>query len=198
MACAACHGGPQPEQPWTCLFDGETLGAFVATEFGGEGAVLVEGGRLVLESGSPLTGVTWSGDLPRTDYEIELGAARLSGTDFFLGLTFPVGPSCCTLILGGWGGSLVGLSNIDDADASENETRRHIGFEDGVRYAVRVRVTPARIRAWLDDVEIVNQPLAGRRVSIRPEVTLSRPFGIATFATTAAYENIRIRKVSGS
>ena len=36
---------------------------------------------------------------------------------------------------------------------------------------------------------------AGRRISVRPEVDLSRPLGIASFATTAAIGNVRLRRL---
>ena len=78
----------------------------------------------MLDFGSSMTGVTYQGkDLPRTDYEIRLEAQRIDGTDFFCGLTFPVHDAHLSLIVGGWGGSLVGLSSLDGKDASRNETR---------------------------------------------------------------------------
>ena len=39
-----------------------------------------------------------------------------------MALLFHFTHSHATLILGGWGGSLIGISSIDDFDASENET----------------------------------------------------------------------------
>ena len=62
------------------------------TRFGGEGEV--HRGRWrdpSSSSGNDLTGITWTGDLPRLGYEIEVQAKRVSGSDFFCGLTFPVG-----------------------------------------------------------------------------------------------------------
>lgn len=195
-ACAAC--GPERED-WQILFDGRGLGDFAVTKFGGEGAVRVEGGRLLLEQGGPLTGVTWRGAaLPGSDYELELSAARLLGTDFFCGLTFPVGESHASLILGGWGGALCGLSSLDGSDASENETQSFRGFEMGRVYRVRVEVTAARIRAFVDDECIVDAAIAGRQVDTRPEVELSKPLGIASFMTTAAIGPVRWRRLGAT
>lgn len=191
MLAAAPWRGPQDD--WTSLFDGRTLGAWTQTSFGGEGPVRVRDGAIVLEMGDPLTGVTWTGDPLPGAYSIALEAARLAGNDFFCGLTFPVGGAHCSLILGGWGGTTVGLSSLDGLDASENETTREIRFEDRRWYAVRLEVTATHIRAWLDQSPIVDVATAGRRIGIRPEVDPSRPFGIASFRTRAGLRAIRMR-----
>ena len=178
---------------WTPLFDGATLGRWEQTSFGGEGPVRVGDGAIVLEMGDPLTGITWTGEALPAVYEIGLEASRLAGNDFFCGLTFPVAVSNCSLILGGWGGTTVGLSTIDGLDASENETTREMRFEDKRWYRVRVAVTATHIRAWLDDQPIVEVATTGRRIGIRPEVDASRPFGIASYRTRAGLRDIRLR-----
>ncbi|MBI5852184.1 MAG: DUF1080 domain-containing protein [Planctomycetes bacterium] len=202
LSAAACAApstaveSPGLEHAWRELFDGASLGAFASTPFGGEGEVSVVDGRIVLDAGSPLTGVTWGGEpLPQVDYELELSATRLSGNDFFCGLTLPIGDAHATLVLGGWGGALCGLSSLDGRDASENETTTFRGFESGREYRVRVLVTATRFRAWLDGESIVDVGLAGRRIGMRPEVARSRPFGIACFATRAAVRGVRVRGV---
>ena len=178
---------------WQSLFDGRTLDGWEETPFGGEGLVQVRDGQIVMEFGEPLTGITKRGPVPRMGYEVRLEAMRLAGSDFFCGLTFPVGKESCSLILGGWGGTTVGLSNIDEQDASGNETTQYIRFEDRRWYAVRVRVTEARITAWLDDRQIIDVATAGKSIGIRPEVDLSRPLGIAAYRTRAAIRGIEIR-----
>jgi hypothetical protein len=180
---------------WTPLFDGATLGRWEQTSFGGEGPVRVADGAVVLEMGDPLTGITWTGPALPAAYELALDAERLAGSDFFCALTFPVGPSHCSLILGGWGGTTVGLSSLDGRDASENETTRQIRFEDRRWYRVRVAVTATQIRAWLDDQPIVEVATQGKRIGIRPEVDASRPLGIASYRTRAGLRDIRLRTV---
>lgn len=179
------------------LFDGKTLGQWKITDFGGQGNVYVKDGSIVLEQGDYMTGITWTGPLVRMNYEISLEAMRVTGSDFFCGLTFPVGDRPCTLILGGWGGRLCGLSSIDGFDASENETTTFIPFENGQWYNVFLRVTPDRIEAWLDNEEIVNLVTTNRDIDIRIEVELSQPLGIATWITSGAVRNIRLRKLAG-
>ena len=196
VACAAVGVGAGPPIPWQPLFDGAALGAWKPTPFGGGGETTVVDGALRIAAGATLSGVTWGGEFPRQGYEIALDARRVEGDDFFCGLTFPVGDDACTLVLGGWGGGVVGLSCIDGADASENTTSQHREFERGRWYAVTVRVTPERIECLLDDERIIDQPLADRRISVRIEVEDSRPLGIATYATTAEARNIRWRRIA--
>ena len=177
------------------LFDGNKLGLWEVTDFGGQGDVHVKDGAIYMELGNYMTGITWTGPVIRMNYEITLEAQRVSGSDFFCGLTFPVGENPCTLVLGGWGGSVCGLSNIDYFDAANNETTRIWDFENGKWYKVRLRVTAHKIEAWLDDEELVNIETTGRRIDIRPEVDLSQPLGIATWQTAGAVRNIRLKEI---
>jgi len=179
---------------WKPLFDGKTLGNWQSTKFGGEGAVKVENGEIVLEAGTTLTGITWAGaELPKTNYEIALQARRVEGRDFFAGITFPVADSFCSLILGGWGGTVIGLSSINTEDASQNETSQSMEFELGRWYNVRIRVTTAKIEVWLDERQIINQDLKGNRITIRMEMEPSTPLGIATWKTKGALRDIRMK-----
>jgi len=178
------------------LFDGKTLTNWQSTKFAREGAVKVENGQIILEAGGTLTGITWTGPtLPTTNYELALQARRVEGSDFFAGVTFPVADSFCSLILGGWGGRMVGLSSIDGMDASENDTSQSIDFESGRWYNVRIRVTPAKIEAWLDERQIINQDLKGHKIDTRIEVELSKPLGVASWRTKAALRELRLRRL---
>jgi len=177
------------------LFDGETLGLWKVTDFGGQGDVHVEDEAIYLEMGSYTTGITWSGPVVRMNYEISLEAMRVDGTDFFCALTFPVNENPCTLVLGGWGGTLCGLSNIGFYDASENETTTFYSFKNKVWYHVRLRVLPDQILAWLDGEELVNVETTGKKIDIRPEMDLCQPLGIATWVTTGAVRNIYLTKL---
>ena len=190
----------QPSKPdssgWQQLFDGKTLTNWQSTKFGGEGAVKVEREQMVLEAGRSLTGVTWTGpELPKTNYELALQAMRVDGRDFFAGITFPVADSFCSLILGGWGGTVVGLSSVNSEDASQNSTSQSREFESGHWYNVRIRVTPAKIEVWLDDRQIIDQELKDNRISVRMEVEPSKPLGVATWKTKGALRDIRLRRL---
>lgn len=141
---------------------------------------------MVLGIGSPLTGVTWDSTKPlplKLDYEITFEARRVQGSDFFCGLTFPHQDASATLILGGWGGSLVGISCLDGDDASENDTTRFRTFEKGRWYKIRLRVTAKRIQAWIDERIVVDCDLRERKLETRIEVRLNQPLGISTYET---------------
>ncbi|MEI8071138.1 MAG: DUF1080 domain-containing protein [Planctomycetota bacterium] len=181
---------------WHSLFDGKTLGSWKSTAFGGEGEVTVEEGAIQIAMGSDMSGITWTEKVPRQHYEISVEAQRVEGTDFFCGLTFPVGDDPCSFIVGGWGGGVIGLSTIDGQDAANNSTTQFQEFQRGRWYAVRVRVSPERIECFLDDERVVDQLLRDRIISIRDEVIPSKPLGIATYATTARLKNIRWRNIA--
>lgn len=201
MSAAAEAGGQGPTtrpigKDGVSLFDGKTLGRWKPTDFGGQGEVKIEKGQLILTRGDSLTGVTWQGPLPaKMNYEIDLDAKRVDGTDFFCGLTFPVNAKCASLILGGWGGSVCGISSLDDDDAANNQTTKIEKFENGTWYHVRMRVLPDKLQAWVDDEQIVDISTKGKKISVRAEVDPSQPMGIATYQTTGAIKNIRIRKL---
>jgi hypothetical protein len=121
---------------------------------------------------------------------------RLGGRDFFAATTFPVGKSFITLVNGGWGGSVTGLSSLDGMDASENETTRSIRYQDNTWYRFRIRVTGKIIRGWIDGKEIVAVYHQDRRVGTRIETRRNQPLGFATWETTDALRNIEIRTLT--
>jgi hypothetical protein len=182
---------------WKDLFDGKTLGKWKSAEFGGEGKVYVKDGAILMEMGNNMTGVAWTGedDLPRDNYELMLEGKRTDGSDFFCSTTFPVGKDPCTLVVGGWGGTVVGLSNVDFYDASDNTTSQFMNFENKRWYRVRIRVSESKIEAWIDDERMVDQPREDHKFGIRMECDLCQPLGICTWSSEGAVRNIRIRQM---
>jgi hypothetical protein len=186
------------------LFDGKSLGGWKPSAFDSQAAVKVESpfrdgpGAIVLERSAHLSGITW-GDaaaVPRMNYEITLEAMRLEGSDFFCGLTFPVGPTAVTFVVGGWGGMVTGISCIDNSDASDNETTSGKEFKSDRWYRIRVRVTPGKLEAWIDGDQVVDFETAGRKLDLRfGEISHSLPLGIAAYETRAALRDIRLRRL---
>ena len=156
-----------------------------------------ENGSLVLEMGAELSGVHWKGEpLPVVNYEIHFKAKRTMGSDFFCGLTFPFKQSHATLILGGWGGSLIGISSIDDFDASENETGDAYIFEDNQWYDIRLRVTDSEISVWINEEQVIDCEVEGRKVAMRfGEIEMSVPLGICTYATTGVIREVLLKRI---
>jgi len=180
---------------WIALFDGTSLKQWRQTEFSGRGEVVVKDGMIVIGMGRT-TGITWTGEFPRTGYEIRFEAARLEGKDFFAGITFPVGDSFCSWINGGWDGTVVGLSNLDGNDASENDTSTLRDFVQARWYAFRLIVTERRIQGWIDNDSVIDVEIAGRALGLPfGEADLSTPLGFASYRTVAGLRKVAYRRL---
>ena len=197
VKAASAPSLPFEGEGWKALFDGRSLTGWRETQFAGHGESELRDGMIVLKMGDPFTGINWTNDFPAMNYEIALDAMRVTGSDFFCGLTVPVNDSFCSLIVGGWGGALVGISSLDGMDASENETTKYVTFQQGRWYRIRLRVTQDRIEGWIDQEKLIDVVTAGKRISLRPgEIEESKPFGLACWQTSAALRNIQLRRVS--
>jgi hypothetical protein len=109
-------------------------------------------------------------------------------------ITFPVRDSYCTWVVGGWGGEVVGLSSIDGADASMNETTFTRKFDLGRWYTLRLRVTTNAIASWIDDELAIDFTIGKHWIALREgEIVYSAPFGIATYSTVGAVRKIEWR-----
>lgn len=185
------------QPPWKSMFDGNTLTGWKSIEFGGEGDVTVEDGKIVMQRGSDLTGVVYAGvGLPKVNYEITFEAQRIDGLDFFCGLVFPHKEAFCSFVVGGWGGGVVGLSSVDGNYANENSTGSHSVFKSEQWYRIRLRVGDNFIRAWIDDKNVVDLDLTGHELSVHPAVDLAKPLGITCYATVAGVRSIYFRSLS--
>jgi hypothetical protein len=183
---------------WISLFDGKTLDGWQVLskeDFEDGGKVHADKGKLVLEKGSRATGVRFKGKFPSTDYELSLEGMRVDGGDFFCGLSFPVGKQSLTLILGGWGGWVCGLSCIDDRYAINNDTACGIEFKNNRWYKVRLKVTDKAIQVSVDDKQIIDLDTDGYKLSVSEEMKPCLPLGIATWKTTAAIRKLRYRQL---
>jgi len=179
------------------LFDGKSLDGWRKTDFLEAGEVKVEEGAIVMAVGGEMTGITSTRkDLPRKDYELSYEARRLRGEDFFAAATFPVVDSYLTLVNGGWGGSITGLSSIDGMDASQNETGRFVKYENQKWYRFRVRVTAKTVRCCVDDKEVAAINHEDRRLGTRLEVRPNQPLGFATWDTAGAVKKIELRTLT--
>jgi hypothetical protein len=205
LALLSCKGGQKgdnnilPEnsiaRDSTYIFDGKSLEGWEITNFGPQGPVYVSGENVILGMGEGCTGITYKNRFPEINYQVTLEAKKVAGNDFFCGITFPVFKDPCTLIVGGWGGTTVGLSSINGKDASENETTTLQKFEKDRWYKICLIVKKDTIKALINDVVVVNFGIGNNKLSIRPEVELSRPFGLTSWNTTAALRNIRVSRI---
>jgi hypothetical protein len=70
-----------------------------------------------------------------------------------------------------------------------------MNFQNGRWFQVRLRVTGGKIEAWIDADKVVDVDLTDKALSIRLEVEESKPLGIASWSTTAALRNIKLRRL---
>lgn len=197
LACitlvALAAAGGQSTAEWIPMFNGKSLAGWKETPFSGRGDVQVRDGMIRLGRGR-MTGITWAGKFPESGYEIRFEAARLEGSDFFASIVFPVAGSWCSWISGGWDGTVVGLSNLDGNDASENDTSTIHEFVQGRWYAFRLRVTGSRIQGWIDEASVIDVDTNGRKVELRFDDTdLCIPLGFAAYGTTGGLRKIEYR-----
>jgi hypothetical protein len=188
---------PNEKAEWTSLFDGKTLKGWKQSDFFKPGKSSVKDGAIILEKGSKMTGLTYDGkDFPKMNYEVSLESKRVDGRDFFCTTTFPVGDSFCSFVVGGWGGSVTGLSSIDGIDASENQTGQGIEYKNDQWYKIRIRVTDKRVETWIDKEQTVDLDTSDVKLGIRIECNVSTPFGIASYDTVGAVKDIKVRNLS--
>ena len=183
---------------WVSLFDGKTLDGWRVADEGWctrHGQVSVDDGRVLLEPGRPSTGIVSARSFPAVGYEVVLDATRLAGTDVFCGVVFPVGTSHCWLLVGGWGGSVVGLDQVDGRWANNNLTTTRMDFQRGQWYRVRLRVTQARIEAWIDEEKLIDLEREGHSFTLSSKLVALRPLGVCSYQTTAALRDILFRRL---
>ena len=194
---AATPPAPFVGEGWEAMFDGQTLKGWREGQFGTPGRVECLPGVILLKEGDPFTGINYTNALPKMNYEVAFDAMRVTGLDFFCGLTVPVGEDFCSLIVGGWGGSVVGISSLDGMDASENQTTKFLNFDQGRWYRIRLRITQDRLEGWIDQDKVVDVVTKDKKISLRPgDIELSKPFGVACYSTTAALREIKLRRVT--
>ncbi len=188
---------PNEKADWKSLFDGKTLKGWKQSDFFKPGKSSVKDGAIILEKGTKMTGLTYDGkDFPKMNYEVSLESKRIDGRDFFCTTTFPVGDSFCSFVVGGWGGSVTGLSSIDGIDASENQTGQGIEYKNDQWYKIRIRVTDKRVETWIDKEQTVDLDTSDVKLGIRIECNVSTPFGIASYDTVGAVKDIKVRNLS--
>lgn len=207
MAClvSACHqekgGGPKTSQ-WN-LFSPSFIEKWKEAPMSKSGGIQRETDGYMLKEGGPMTGLvfpTWfSNGLPAADYAITYEAMRLSGSDFFGSVTFPVRDekTFVTFVLGGWGGAQVGISNIDGYDAASNSTGSSQRFEKGKWYRIRIEVRANELHVTLDGKAIVRANIAGRSLGLRVgEISNCVPFGFATYGTEGRLKGCIVERLA--
>ena len=199
LALVQCGRKAEPKREWH-LLDAPHAASWKAAGMENEGKAFLKDGELTTSIGEPMTGITftaWEGlGVPRDRYIIEYEAMRAEGGDFFGSITFPVRDSGLTFIMGGWGGSLTGVSSIDDMDASENMTRGNFAFENNRWYRVCIELREEDLTITIDGRPFVGVSLKGRQTGLRyGEISKCLPLGFASYLTTARIRHVVVREL---
>lgn len=188
--------GDDPPKPMA-LFDGKTLDGWRPTKGSPPEAVRVADGVITLATGSPMTGITSTrGDLPKIDYLLSYEARRTQGNDFFAAATFPVRESFVTLVAGGWGGSVTGLSLINGSSAAENPTNHFIRYANDTWYRFEVAVTARAVQVRIDGKEVFTFDHADTELKTRIESRANEPLGFASWRSTGQVRRAEVRPLT--
>jgi len=173
--------------------DWQPLDGWTATPFPRQVTPKTDSGKIILAPGAPMTGITFAAFKPTINYEIRFEASRTQGNDFFSSLTFPYNDSHATWVNGGWGGDIIGISSIDNWDASENETRAYFTFDNNRFYRFRIQVTKTHIKAWIDDKPVIDLAINGRTIGLRRGMDLTTPLSLFSYNTGSEFRNVQYR-----
>lgn len=182
-------------QPRNLLAATEAWRVLSASPFDRHGPTEVRPGHLAMASGQPATGLGYRGPVPRIDYRVEIEARRTEGSDFFCGLAFPILDQYASLIIGGWGGGVTGISNIDDMAAVENETTGYTPFENNRWYNIELRVTRLHLSASIDGAQIVSVDVPDRRFSVWVEQEPLLPLGVSTWYSAGEVRKMQLEEI---
>lgn len=164
--------------------------------FGGDGPIEIGKQVTKIGMGDPMSGVRWEGKFPTDNYEMRLEARRTDGFDFFCGVTFPIGKKSCSLVLGGWGGGVLGISSIDGEDASSNETTQFMTFKNDQWYKIRIQVLPKTLKCWVEGKLMVEVEREDHDFDIRIEMDPALPVGIANYQCDSEIRNVEMRDLT--
>jgi len=192
---------PAPPKPpvgkpgeWVTLFDGKTSTGWrpaTGDSYSRPGRITVESGAVVLAAGKPRTAIVCTRTLPTMNYEIEWEVARLSGREIPCSVTFPVRDTYCALAV--WGHTSACFERINGKVVGV----KRLGFPVKSWHRVSLRVTEAELLCSIDGTPVTRVPLTDTTTITCPEHALARqPFGLGTYACSAAYRNFRIRRLA--
>lgn len=186
---------PTAAEP-VALFQGNSLEGWKSTDFFRPGEIQVRDGVVTLGKGNPMTGVTIDRkNLLHKNFDLIYEARRLEGDDFFAAATFPVDGGHLTFVNGGWSGNVTGLSSIDGADASENETGTRVEFENGRWYRFVIQVQGRKVRVTVDGKQVVDFDGTDRSLRTRVESRPSEPLGFAAFGCVGQIRAASLKEV---
>ena len=188
---------PKDDAGWKDLFDGKSLDGWKACDFYAPGKVHVEDGAVVMDKGKIMTGVVYTrGDFPKMDYEFILEGKKIDGDDFFCTTTF----RSATRSVRSWSAAGAAAWSACPASTARTPPRTRRGRTRSSRTTNGTKSASASAgsgsRPGSTATKVVDLDTTDRKISIRVECNACKPFGIATYQTTGAIRNIRVRPLS--
>jgi Domain of Unknown Function (DUF1080) len=182
------------------LFNGKDLSGWKRAEIWGNGTVEARSNGVVsCGIGKPLSGIAYTNSFPTMSYEVKMDAMRKEGGDFFVAMTLPIETNACTIVIGGWGGGLCGISSIEYMDASENPYSSGLALTNNVWYTLRVRVTPGLLEVFLNDTlytaKVTFEKSSLFTLRSGSDIDKTLPFGLATYETHALWRNLTVSTI---
>ena len=63
-------------------------------------------------------------------------------------------------------------------------------------YDIRLRVTDSEISVWINEEQVIDCEVEGRKVAMRfGEIEMSVPLGICTYATTGVIREVLLKRI---
>jgi hypothetical protein len=90
---------------------------------------------------------------------------------------------------------MAGLDQVDGQPFNENEATKRLAYKQGEWYQILVRVTDARVEAWVGGEKVIDLPREGHVYALREDYQPLRPVGVSTWDTTGVLRNIRFRRL---
>jgi hypothetical protein len=182
---------------WQSLFDGKTLRGWKLIDghpFGNHGRVDVRNNEIVLGKGGPCTGIQYTGDLPKSDYEFSFEVMSHSASGGLMSMAFHVeGSSTMASIDVHDGGTIEAIMRV--VDGGNRGIAAKARFEKGRWYRVLVQVTQSRLLVLLDDEKLFDWPRPQHSFGKPVEWGALVPFGIGNWDAETSLRRIQVRRI---
>lgn len=197
---------PMPAGDWVSLFDGKSLDGWqkvwrfhMPRKYGsgksGEATLAPAKQCVILELGDPISGIHCKTKMPTTNYEVELEAASADGEKPAFRVVFPLGGTHCTLAVTGGEVSHVGLELVDSKSMADNGTAASVDLDPAKWHRLRLRVTDAKVVAWMNGQQVVEQSREGHDLNRSVYYRHVQNLGLCARGARPAFRNVRFRRL---
>ncbi|HYE21663.1 MAG TPA: hypothetical protein VEA69_24670 [Tepidisphaeraceae bacterium] len=120
-----------------------------------------------------------------------------TGGDSCVVQMFTVNKHPCSLVLGGWSGTVSGFQHIGGKTAQQNPTAyTRLDWRPNVRYTATVKVRRGRIEAWVDGKRIAAHFTTGADLSNKDRPTGASPLGIGSETSPTTFHKVTLTPIT--